>query len=436
MRRSIGLVVVALIASLTAVVGAGPASAMPIHGDKEWAQLHPNTGLTWAQVASVCPTDGATPCAGAVGGKDLTGWVWATSDQVLGLMETYAPGIKTATPPAFSGPSAFWYGYSFLNAFRWTTYTALTYSYTEYTSGWTASLDGGGLPIAGSAHFHTPQFSGSIGIGSLPDGASPYRGVFLWRTAGLDYTGPVVTPTVTGTLGSSGWYRSDVGISWTVTDPESEIISTEGCDPTSLISDTLGATSTCTATSTGVGGPGSATVTVKRDATAPAVTCGATPTFSQTQFPAYVSASVADATSGPSPATVTVLVNTAAAGTWTAALTGRDVAGNTTGTTCPYNVVTPTCAGKAASIVGTGGNDTLVGTKGADVIIGLAGSDTIKGGGGSDTICGGDGNDDLHGGAKADTIDGGLGSDSIRGDDGADRCTSGEVRMSSCATIY
>ena len=60
----------------------------------------------------------------------------------------------------------------------------------------------------------------------------------------------------------------------------------------------------------------------------------------------------------------------------------------------------------------------------------------IKGGAGADTVDGGGGNDDIYGGDVADTLDGGLGSDSIRGDGGADRCTSGEVRMSSCETIY
>ena len=31
-------------------------------------------------------------------------------------------------------------------------------------------------------------------------------------TPGLDYSPPVVTPNVTGTRGTNGWYRSDVNV--------------------------------------------------------------------------------------------------------------------------------------------------------------------------------------------------------------------------------
>ena len=82
--------------------------------------------------------------------------------------------------------------------------------------------------------------SGSIGLGSDAGGANQYRGVFMWRTAGLDYTPPVITPSVVGTLGNNGWYRSAVSVSFTVTDPESAIVSTAGCDPSTITSDTAG----------------------------------------------------------------------------------------------------------------------------------------------------------------------------------------------------
>ena len=122
---------------------------------------------------------------------------------------------------------------------RWTTYTSSTYSYSEWTGGWTASKDAAsGLPISGvAAYSHQlagTTATGSIGLGTAADAASSVRGVFLWRPAGGDYTAPVVTPTVTGTLGNNGWYRSDVSVSWTVTDNESPITSREGCDPSTL----------------------------------------------------------------------------------------------------------------------------------------------------------------------------------------------------------
>ena len=264
----------------------------------------------------------------------------------------------------------------------------------------------------------------------------------------------MVAPSVIGTLGTNGWYRSDVATSWSVSDPESAITGTAGCQPTTLASDTAGTALTCTATSAGQGGPGSATVTLRRDTTPPIVSCGARPTFTLTQFPAYVDAAVTDATSGAVSATTSVLVSTDGSGPRTATVSALDLAGNTGTTTCPYDVTIPTCLGKVPTIIGTSASETITGTSGADVILGLSGADTINGAGGDDVICagdgadlvyggdgadviaGGDGADDLNGGLKADTLDGGAGSDSLRGDAGADRCTSGELRMSSCAVLY
>jgi hypothetical protein len=90
-----------------------------------------------------------------------------------------------------------------------------------------------------------------------------------------DSTAPVITPNVSGTLGSNGWYTSDVTVSWSVVDNESAIASSTGCDPTTINADTAGITLTCTATSTG--GTSSQSVTIKRDATAPTISGSASP---------------------------------------------------------------------------------------------------------------------------------------------------------------
>lgn len=85
-----------------------------------------------------------------------------------------------------------------------------------------------------------------------------------------DATPPVITPTITGTLGSNGWYTSDVAVSWNVSDPDSPVSSSTGCSLSNITSDTDGADFTCSATSDG--GPNSAKVTIMRDATPPTVT--------------------------------------------------------------------------------------------------------------------------------------------------------------------
>ena len=63
-----------------------------------------------------------------------------------------------------------------------------------------------------------------------------------------DPTPPVVTPLITGTLGTNGWYVSNVTVNWSVVDPESIILETQGCDARTLTTDTVGTPLTCYAT--------------------------------------------------------------------------------------------------------------------------------------------------------------------------------------------
>lgn len=83
-----------------------------------------------------------------------------------------------------------------------------------------------------------------------------------------DNTPPVISgPVITGTLGSNGWYTSDVTVTWSATDAESAV-TLSGCS-VSVTSDTQGTTYTCTATS--AGGSSTASITIKRDASTPSV---------------------------------------------------------------------------------------------------------------------------------------------------------------------
>jgi hypothetical protein len=85
-----------------------------------------------------------------------------------------------------------------------------------------------------------------------------------------DPTPPVVTLAISGTLGTNGWYVSNVTVGWKYEDPESTITSTEGCDTKTLSSETTGTPLTCSATSDG--GTTSVSKTFKIDKTAPSVT--------------------------------------------------------------------------------------------------------------------------------------------------------------------
>ncbi len=90
-----------------------------------------------------------------------------------------------------------------------------------------------------------------------------------------DTTPPVITPIVTGTLSPSGWYTSDITVQWTVSDPDSQILSTSyGCGVTTTFTlDFLYASPMCEATSHG--GTASVSVPLRRDTTPPQITVNA-----------------------------------------------------------------------------------------------------------------------------------------------------------------
>ena len=118
--------------------------------------------------------------------------------------------------------------------------------------------------------------------------------------AGGDTTPPIISPQIAGTLGNNGWYRSNVSVSWNVTDPESGIASSSGCTPTTLTADTAGMTLTCSATN-GVGLSTSTSVTVKIDKTPPLIKALVTPTMlpaNGSMVNVTVSGGIIDATSG------------------------------------------------------------------------------------------------------------------------------------------
>ena len=88
-----------------------------------------------------------------------------------------------------------------------------------------------------------------------------------------DTTPSVITSTVTPSASSNGWNNGPVTVSWSVSDPESGIASSNGCATTTLNNETSleGTALTCTVTN-GAGLSNSGSVTVKIDLTAPTLT--------------------------------------------------------------------------------------------------------------------------------------------------------------------
>lgn len=158
-----------------------------------------------------------------------------------------------------------------------------------------------------------------------------------------DTTGPVVTPSVVGLAGSAGWYRGNVTVSFSVSDPESTVSSTTGCDTTVLMTDSAGTTYTCSATSGG--GTTTKSVTVKRDATVPTVTFGSHPASYTIDQTVTISCSATDNLSGIA-STCAAIGGPASSfpiGSNTPSSSATDNAGNTgTGSSAFTVQVTPT----------------------------------------------------------------------------------------------
>ncbi|HEX2062757.1 MAG TPA: hypothetical protein VHK90_18600 [Thermoanaerobaculia bacterium] len=145
----------------------------------------------------------------------------------------------------------------------------------------------------------------------------------------VDFTPPVVTPNVSGTVGGDGWFTSDVAISWTLDDPESTAAVLAGCEPVLLTTDTDGTTFFCSALS--LGGITTMTYTVRRDATAPVVTYVNAKAVYGIDETISIFCNASDALSGVASTTCQDITGSARSflTTNTFSATATDVAGNT-----------------------------------------------------------------------------------------------------------
>ena len=152
---------------------------------------------------------------------------------------------------------------------------------------------------------------------------------------------PVLTPVISGTLGKSGWYVSNVTVSWEVSSP----VPASSCAPSTLSSDTGGTVVSCTSTS--AGGSTTESVTIKLDKTKPTVSfAGDAGSYAVTQTVA-ITCSASDPTPGSGIASSNCPSVNAPAwslglGTHTLSANATDNAGNATTASATYNVtVTP-----------------------------------------------------------------------------------------------
>lgn len=141
-----------------------------------------------------------------------------------------------------------------------------------------------------------------------------------------------------GTEGDNGWFVGNVTVSWTVTDEESDAVTT-GCDTIVISADTAGTLLTCEATSDG--GDASESVTVKRDATPPDIGyTGNAGTYTVDQAIA-ITCAASDALSGLASTTcadITGPAYTWGGGSFDYSATATDEAGNESSASTSFTV--------------------------------------------------------------------------------------------------
>lgn len=159
----------------------------------------------------------------------------------------------------------------------------------------------------------------------------------------VDPTPPVITSVLAPTApdGTNGWYRSNVTLTWTVSEPESpnSLVRT-GCADQFIVVDQLATTYPCSASSAG-GSTTGTPVTIKRDATAPTdVAFVGGPVAGTSYFAFYLPpAPTCTATdTGSLLAGCAVTGYSTAVGTHTLTATATDNAGNVATATRSYTV--------------------------------------------------------------------------------------------------
>ena len=186
-----------------------------------------------------------------------------------------------------------------------------------------------GVPVA-------PGLYSFVVEGRNDAGVSASRLVRLSVISGPDTTPPSVHGVLSGETGNGGWFRGDVLLRWTLSDAESELQSTSGCEERVVAVDTAETLFTCSATSSG--GTTSTTLRVSRDATPPSLSATMPPDLVPLNATHDFRLQVSDSMSGVETSGCTPL-DTATAGTQAVSCFATDRAGNTATRSATVRVV-------------------------------------------------------------------------------------------------
>lgn len=191
-------------------------------------------------------TAGQTFICTATNDRNLT-----TADTVVLRVDNTAPSVVASVSP--TAPAGGWY-----------TTTPVAVSFTTAApgpsgvtlSGCTAQSLTQNTPAAGTTFTCTETVNGSGATASAS------------ATVKIDAFPPTVTPLISGTAGSNGWYTSSVTVTGTVSNVGPLGLKSVSCSP-ATIGNTAGTTSTCTAVGNNGKSATATTPTIRVDGSAP-----------------------------------------------------------------------------------------------------------------------------------------------------------------------
>lgn len=210
--------------------------------------------------------------------------------------------------------------------------------YDAVTGAWSAT---GSMTTGRVRHTASFVYGKVLAAGGYASEATASAELYTFVTP----TPPLIDVTQSPAPNAEGWNNSDITVTWNVSDPMSGIVSTNGCDTTTITAETAGTTFTCSALN-GAGLTASASVLIKIDKTAPTITfSGNTGTYTVDQT-IFISCVASDALSGiattscPAVASgpATDYVGTTATTSTTLIATATDKAGNSATASTTFTV--------------------------------------------------------------------------------------------------
>lgn len=171
-----------LLALVALFLGGASASASTIAytdlSSRQWRQVTETVGLSWNELNSVCATG---TCTADFGPYDLTGWRWASQDEIRSLYNEFI-FAATGTKPlgtTFQAPGSSLWASSFVSSFSVTYIEPGTND--EYVNGWASTAanvsDGFGPSIRDCQPASHPNCLDRADVGDAYDKSLHFPGI-------------------------------------------------------------------------------------------------------------------------------------------------------------------------------------------------------------------------------------------------------------------